>query len=94
MTLDSGTVLQPELRLGMRRELLDTTANTSAQLTAATSAGSFSAQGVAADRTIGDLGLKLVGHLPNALDLYAAYDLRVSGSQTNQTLGVGARYSF
>jgi outer membrane autotransporter protein len=94
VTLDSGTRLRPELRLGLRREVLNITANTSSQLTAAASAGSFTAQGVALDRTIGDFGVRLVARRPDALEFSFAFDARVSGNQNNETLGLGLRYSF
>jgi uncharacterized protein with beta-barrel porin domain len=91
--LGSAIRMMLEAHAGVRRELLDTTANTSAQLTAALS-GAFTAQGVAVDRTIGDFGAKLTAHLPSAIDLFAGYDARISGNQTNQTVGLGLLYKF
>jgi len=92
--LDAGAVVQPELRLGLRRELADNGATSSAQLVSATSAGNLTAQGPAQGRTIGDFGARVTLRLPRAIDLYAGIDARISGGESNETVGLGLRMLF
>jgi uncharacterized protein with beta-barrel porin domain len=82
------------LTIGFRYELLDTTTNNSALLASATSAGAFTTDGVALDRSMAHIAAKIVVHMRGALDLYAAYDARLSGNRSAQTAGLGMRYQF
>jgi len=88
-----GTIIVPEIDAGFRYELLDTTANSTALLASATSAGAISAQGVPLDRAMADIGAKILVHADRALDLYAGYNARLSGNQQVQTAGLGMRVS-
>jgi uncharacterized protein with beta-barrel porin domain len=92
--LQDDVFIVPVLTVGFRYELLDTTANNSALLASATSAGAFTTDGVALDRAMAHIGAKVVVHMRNALDLYAAYDARLSGNQSAQAAGLGVRYQF
>jgi outer membrane autotransporter protein len=92
--LEDDSFIVPVLIIGFRYEVLDTTANNSALLASAASAGAFTTQGVALDRSMAHLGAKVVVHTKGALDLYAAYDARLSGNQQTHTAGLGLRYQF
>jgi len=92
--LEDDVFIVPVLTIGFRYELLDTTANNSALLASATSAGAFTTDGVALDRSMAHIAAKIVVHMRGALDLYAAYDARLSGNRSAQTAGLGMRYQF
>jgi autotransporter-associated beta strand protein len=92
--LEDDVFIVPVLTIGFRYELLDTTTNNSALLASATSAGAFTTDGVALDRSMVHIAAKIVVHMRGALDLYAAYDARLSGNRSAQTAGLGMRYQF
>lgn len=90
----NGNTLRPELTIGLRREFLDVGTNVGAALTGASSTNGFTTHGLSADRTIGDLGFRVSLQRIESVAFYVGADARVSGSASDESIGLGVRAFF
>ena len=92
--LDNGMLITPEAHFGLSYETLDNSVTNAAVLASTPSAGTFTTQGVALDRTVGQIGGKIVVRVRNTYDLYAYFDSEISGNQHAESGRFGVKYHF